>query len=100
VRTQLYVAGPDVQLLLAETGSVLEPGPGPDLRRSRAVNRPERRQSNSPVRLDRRRTDEEIADHILGVGYRPAARFEALGYRDEHRGDPDRADEPPDDDRS
>jgi len=33
----------------------------------------ERRHSDQPVRLDRRRSVEDIADYILGVGYRPAA---------------------------
>ena len=31
----------------------------------------ERRKQSRPVRVDRRRSDHDIADHILGAGYRP-----------------------------
>jgi hypothetical protein len=46
-----------------------------------AGSRPERRHRQHKVLLDRRRSDEDLADHLFTGGYRPAA--DARATRDD-----------------
>jgi hypothetical protein len=44
------------------------------------VTWPDRRRHDVAVQIDRRRSDEDLADHLFSGGYRPAADHIHTGY--------------------